>query len=232
MLESPNPQGLADLQALADPTRRRLYEYVLGRAEPVSRDDAAAALGIGRPLAAHHLDRLATAGLLAAEFHRRSGRTGPGAGRPAKFYRPSGREVRASLPERRYEFAADLLAGAMEGGDDPSTALADAAWRRGEELGAEARRRGASRGAGRGAGGQREALASVLRDAGYAPFERNGELRMLNCPFHELAQRHREVTCGMNLAMLQGLMAGAGLPPENARLDVQPGMCCVAIRER
>ena len=227
MLESPNPQGLADLQALADPTRRRLYEYVLGRAEPVSRDDAAAALGIGRPLAAHHLDRLAAAGLLAAEFHRRSGRTGPGAGRPAKFYRPSGRDVRASLPERRYEFAADMLAGALESGDDPSAALAEAAWRRGEELGAEARRRDR----GEGPGGRQEALTSVLRDAGYAPFERNGELRMLNCPFHELAQRHRGVTCGMNLAMLQGLMAGAGLPPENARLDVQPGMCCVAVRE-
>jgi predicted ArsR family transcriptional regulator len=226
MLENPNPRGLADLQVLADPMRRRLYEYVLGRAEPASRDDAAAALGIGRPLAAHHLDRLVAAGLLATEFHRRSGRTGPGAGRPAKFYRPSGREVRANLPERRYEFAADLLAGALEGDDDPSVALADAARRRGEELGAEARRRDS----GEGLEGRQAALKSVLRDAGYAPFERDGELRMLNCPFHELAQRHRNVTCGMNLAMLQGLMAGAGLPPEHARLDVQPGMCCVAIR--
>jgi predicted ArsR family transcriptional regulator len=52
---------------------------------------------------------------------------------------------------------------------------------------------------------------------------------MLNCPFHELAQRHRTVTCGMNLALLRGLMAGAGLPEQDARLDQQPGMCCVAI---
>jgi predicted ArsR family transcriptional regulator len=226
MLESPNPHGLADLQALADPMRRRLYEYVLGRAEPVSRDDAATALGIGRPLAAHHLDRLVAAGLLDTEFHRRSGRTGPGAGRPAKFYRSSGREVRASLPERRYEVAADLMASAMEADRDASDALERAAWQRGEELGQEARRRLESE----GAGDVRASLASVLGDAGYAPFERDGELRMLNCPFHELAQRHRAVTCGMNLAMLQGLMAGAGLPPEDARLDVQPGMCCVAIR--
>jgi predicted ArsR family transcriptional regulator len=224
MLNSPNPQGFADLQALADPMRRRLYEYVLGRAEPVGRDDAAAALGIGRSLAAHHLDRLVGAGLLSTEYRRRSGRTGPGAGRPAKFYRPSGREVRASLPERRYEVAAELLAGAMEEGGDPSAAVTDAAWRRGQELGAEARHRHEG-----GAASMRDALESVLRDAGYAPFERDGELRMLNCPFHELAQRHRSLTCGMNLAMLQGLMAGAGLPPENARLDVHPGMCCVAI---
>lgn len=223
MLHSPNERGLSDLQALADPMRRRLYEYVLGRADPVSRDDAAAALGIGRPLAAHHLDRLVTAGLLATEYRRRSGRTGPGAGRPAKFYRPSGREVRASLPERRYEVAADLLAEAFDSGEDPATAVTLAARRHGEEIGAEARRRS-------GGGDIHDALLSVLRDAGYAPFEREGELRMLNCPFHELAQRHRGVTCGMNLALLQGLMAGAGLPPDDARLDVQPGMCCVAIQ--
>jgi predicted ArsR family transcriptional regulator len=132
--------------------------------------------------------------------------------------------VRANLPERRYEVAADLLAEAFASDADPSTAVAEAARRHGQELGEEARRRSAE-------GGIRAGLVSVLRDAGYAPFEREGELRMLNCPFHELAQRHRAVTCGMNLALLQGLMAGAGLPAEAARLDVQPGMCCVAIRE-
>jgi hypothetical protein len=33
----------------------------------------------------------------------------------------------------------------------------------------------------------------------------------------------------MNLAMLRGLMHGAGLPEDDARLDPQPGACCVAI---
>jgi predicted ArsR family transcriptional regulator len=93
------------------------------------------------------------------------------------------------------------------------------------QLGAEARRRST----GRSRASRREALVEVLRDAGYAPFVRDGELRMLNCPFHELAQRHRDVTCGMNLALLRGLMSGAGLPEAEARLDSQPGMCCVAI---
>lgn len=212
---------------LADPVRRRLYQLVLDRPEAMSRDEAATAAGIGRPLAAHHLDRLVTAGLLAAEYRRRTGRSGPGAGRPAKFYRPSGRELRASLPERRYEVAADLFASALEAGAgaEPAVALESAARNRGQELGDEARRRSPSRSRAR----RRAALADVLRDAGYAPFERDGELRMLNCPFHELAQRHRVVTCGMNLALLRGIMAGAGLPEEDARLDQQPGLCCVAI---
>jgi predicted ArsR family transcriptional regulator len=170
------------------------------------------------------------AGLLTTEYRRRSGRSGPGAGRPAKFYRSAGRELRASLPERRYEVAADLFATALdaEAGADPAEALAHAARERGMQLGAEARRRAS----GRGHASRREALVGVLRDAGYAPFERDGELRMLNCPFHELAQRHRQVTCGMNLELLRGLMAGAGLPEGEARLDSQPGLCCVAIGQR
>jgi predicted ArsR family transcriptional regulator len=227
MLDAATSRSLQDLEVLADPVRRRLYQLVLERPEAVSRDEAASATGIGRPLAAHHLDRLVAAGLLTAEFHRRSGRSGPGAGRPAKFYRPSGRELRASLPERRYEVAADLFATALDAGSgtEPGEALERAARVRGQELGAEARRRSPSRSGAR----RRAALADVLRDAGYAPFERDGELRMLNCPFHELAQRHRVVTCGMNLALLRGLMSGAGLPEEDARLDQQPGLCCVAI---
>jgi predicted ArsR family transcriptional regulator len=229
VLDDSTPRALEDLEILADPVRRRLYQLVLRRPDPMSRDEAASAAGIGRPLAAHHLDRLVAAGLLTAEYRRRSGRTGPGAGRPAKHYRPAGRELRASLPERRYEVAADLFATALDAGPGVAAgdALEQAARGRGLELGAEARRRSPSR----GRAGRREALVTVLRDAGYAPFERDGELRMLNCPFHELAQRHRDVTCGMNLALLRGLMTGAGLPEEDARLDQQPGMCCVAITE-
>jgi len=104
MLNDRTAEGIESLAALADPIRRRLYLHVAGEAEPVSRDQAATAVGIGRPLAAHHLDRLVEAGLLTAEYRRTSGRTGPGAGRPAKLYRRAvDREFRASLPQRRYE---------------------------------------------------------------------------------------------------------------------------------
>lgn len=221
VLEKTTEQTLDDLAVLAEPLRRRLYLYVSRRPEPVSRDDAAAAVGISRSLAAFHLDRLVDAGLLTSEFRRLSGRTGPGAGRPSKLYRLSDHELRAVVPERRYEVAAELFAAALdtpEDGDQLRRAAADY----GTVLGAEARRRSHDEGA-------VDALASVLRDAGYAPFERRGELRLLNCPFHELAQRHRQLTCGMNLALLQGLLDGAALPVSAARLDSQPGLCCVAI---
>ncbi len=95
---------------LAEPTRRRLYDLVVASREPVGRDDAVTALGISRELAAFHLDRLVEVGLLQTEFRRRSGRTGPGAGRPAKFYRRADRDLEVSLPPRHYERAADLMA--------------------------------------------------------------------------------------------------------------------------
>ena len=69
----------------------------------------------------------------------------------------------------------------------------------------------------------------MLHDAGYVPFRRDGEIRLLNCPFHEIAQHYRQLTCGMNLALLQGLLAGAGASELSARLEPTPGLCCVAI---
>ena len=99
------------LAALTEPVRRRLYEFVVAQAEPVDRDGAAAGAGVGRPLAAFHLDRLAEAGLLDVTYRRRSGRTGPGAGRPAKFYaRARHGELSVSVPPRHYELAATILA--------------------------------------------------------------------------------------------------------------------------
>src|SRR5436190_24048350 len=106
--------------ALAEPTRRALYDLVGASREPVGRDDAATALGISRELAAFHLDRLVAVGLLQPEFRRRSGRTGPGAGRPAKLYRRADGEVDVSLPARRYDRAADLMATAIDRLPGPS----------------------------------------------------------------------------------------------------------------
>src|SRR5260370_35179252 len=109
-----NSPGVAALRSLDDGGRGRLYEFVSGQAEPVGRDEAAAAAGIGRPLAAYHLDRLVELGLLTASYQRPRGRGGPGAGRPAKMYARSGREFAVTVPPREYELAARLLAQAVE----------------------------------------------------------------------------------------------------------------------
>jgi predicted ArsR family transcriptional regulator len=228
-MDEANTAALADLAPLADPTRRRLCLYVIGQPSPVSREDAAAATGVTRALAAHHLDRLVEAGLLATEYRRLNGRSGPGAGRPSKLYRRTDREVSASVPSRHYDLAGELFAKSLSSspaGTPGEEAAAEAGADYGRRLGQEVLRRAGSRSSARK---RRAELEGVLREAGYAPFTRDGELRLLNCPFHELAQRHRGLTCGMNLALVRGILAGAGLPEGAARLDFQPGLCCVAI---
>ena len=209
---------LASLSSLDDPVRRRLYEVVRERAEPVGRDEAAAAAGVGRALAVYHLDKLVEAGLLTASYQRPPGRSGPGAGRPAKLYLRSDREFAVTVPPREYELAARLLVQAVE--EDPSgrsrAVLLEAARRLGAELA--------------GAAGAAGDLEGALAGHGYEPRRgEDGVIRLRNCPFHQLAEQHRDVVCGMNLGLIEGIVAGLGADGLRPVLDPRPGHCCVAI---
>jgi predicted ArsR family transcriptional regulator len=232
----PGGPDLASLSSLDDPLRRRLYEVVTSRTGPVSRDEAASEAGIGRALAVYHLDKLVESGLLTASYQRPPGRRGPGAGRPAKVYARSDREFAVTVPPREYELAARLLVQAVEA--DPSarsrSVLAEAARRLGTELGSAFRPSPAGRDAGEqdAAGpeaGERD-VKGVLTQQGYEPCGgADGVIRLRNCPFHQLTEQHREVVCGMNLALVEGLVDGLGAGGLRPVLDPQPGHCCVAI---
>jgi predicted ArsR family transcriptional regulator len=223
-------QQLAGLGGLGDPIRRALYRYVAERGVPVSRDDAAQAAGISRPLAAYHLDKLVDDGLLEARYQRRGGRRGPGAGRPAKHYVRADRQIELSLPTRDYAALAELLAGAVEA--DRSGAAKAALSRAAASLGAELGTEAASH---PGADGDPDqvlaALRQVLAARGYEPYEdADGSIRLRNCPFDRIAAHHRDLVCGANHAMLQGLTDHLdGDPPVRAVLDPQPGRCCVTL---
>src|SRR6188474_2167485 len=106
-------QRIAAIAALDQPLRRDLYRLLASTPAWTTRDEAAAALGIPRSVAAFHLDKLADAGVVAVRFERVGGRTGPGAGRPSKLYRPTQEEVAASVPDRHYDLAGSLLASAV-----------------------------------------------------------------------------------------------------------------------
>ncbi|HKF77929.1 MAG TPA: helix-turn-helix domain-containing protein, partial [Candidatus Dormibacteraeota bacterium] len=67
-------QDIELLALLEDPVRRSLYRHVAGQPDYVSREEAAAAVGVARALAAHHLDRLAEEGLLETTYRRPAGR--------------------------------------------------------------------------------------------------------------------------------------------------------------
>ena len=215
---------LAAIGLLQEPVRRRLYEWVINQHSPVGRDAAAQAVGINRSLAAFHLDRLTEAGLLKAGYRRLSGRTGPGAGRPARVYERGERAIEVSLPSRHYERAADLFAMALEGmgGEEPPDALKRVAERMGEGLAANAEVTSQASG--------RDRLLEALRESGYEPtVEADGSIRLRNCPFDALVDEHRPLVCGTNLALAEGLVHGAGATSFEPVLAQQPGYCCVAF---
>jgi predicted ArsR family transcriptional regulator len=217
----PDPATALDrLSALAEPARRRLYAFVSDAGTSVDRDQAAAGAAVSRPLAAFHLDRLVDAGLLEAEYRRRSGRSGPGAGRPAKFYRrPVERDITVSFPPRRYDLAARILAEGIEQDAAAPPQVLDAARREGERL------------AGAGApGGDRPSLLALLVGQGYEPVaEADGSVTLRNCPFHALVGEHRDLTCGMNHALLRGVLDAAGDARLTPVADAAPGRCCVRL---
>lgn len=223
---------IAAIAALDQPLRRDVYRYVTRAGTWLTRDEVASELSLARSVAAFHLDKLAEAGLVEVRFERTTGRRGPGAGRPSKLYRISDDEVGVSLPERHYDLAGSLLAGAVaeatRSGRPVADCLREAADVAGEQLGSEARE-AAGRTKTRAA--RRDAIVDVLRVHGYEPeVRRGGEIAMTNCPFHRLAEEQRDLVCGMNLDFLQGLVKGIGDDEKvAARLEPTPGYCCVRI---
>jgi predicted ArsR family transcriptional regulator len=214
---------LAAAAALDEPTRRQLYDHVVRQAAPVGRDEVAAALGIPRATVAFHLDKLVAGHLLEVTFQRRTGRSGPGAGRPAKLYQRSAHQLTVSIPERHYELAGQLLAAALEDAeerDEPArTALNRRAREYGQELGTAIRAHDQGP----------HALQHALETQGFEPRTEDGEILLGNCPFHSLATAHTDLVCGMNLDLLDGLLSGLGEQAVRARLRPTPGQCCVRL---
>jgi predicted ArsR family transcriptional regulator len=228
-VEQSREAQISAVAALDEPTRRRLYDYVVRQPEPVSRDDAAAVLELPRTTAAFHLDRLVEEGLLDVIYQRRTGRTGPGAGRPAKLYKRSHQHVAVSLPQRRYELAGRLLSSALEHaertGDSPRAILDQRAYQLGKELAETARSTAGDR-------DNRGTAMRILEEYGFEPRIENDEITLANCPFHTLAQEYTEIVCGMNLRLLDGLLDGLAPSGLTAHLHPTPPNCCVRLSPR
>ena len=211
---------VSGIAALDHPVSQAAYQLVVDRGW-VSRDAAAAALDVSRSVVAFHLDKLVDAGLLDARYERIGGRTGPGAGRPSKLYGRSGREINVSLPPRRYDLAGSLLADAVVRADAEKLpvkqAVADVARETGRRAGDEVPSGSRSR----------DRVIEVLRQHGYEPQKRGRDIALLNCPFHVLAEQHRDLVCGMNLELLTGVLEGVTGAKLTARLAPEPGYCCV-----
>ena len=217
MYRLPWVDRIAAVASLADTKRLQLFELVAASPRPVGRDEVAESVGLARSTVSFHLDRLVQDGLLAVEFHKAPGKTGPGSGRPAKMYRRAAGEVGATVPDRNYDLAGELMAAAIEASEAGSgpvgEALRAAAFRKGCEL-AEA------------AG----SMGDFLAQAGYRPQDDgDGGYLLPNCPFHRLSNQHASVVCDMNGAFLRGAAAGCGEPGDLVASVDLPGHCCARI---
>lgn len=223
---------VSGIASLGEPVRRALYRYVVAQASPVSREQAAEGIGVVRHVAKFHLDKLVDDGLLEVEFRRPPGRSGPGAGRPTKFYRRSSRQVEVSLPDRRYDLAGRLLAQAVTDAARERVPVADAlrqaARDAGQALGREARARTGPRPS---RATLTVASCELLDELGYEPRPEADSVSLTNCPFHALADDYTELVCKMNRDLVAGVLDGLGHRGLDACLEPAQGMCCVRLRK-
>ena len=219
------------MAALDDDLRRRMYLFVRSSGRPVTRDEVAEVTGVSRKLAAFHLDKLVERELLIASYARPAGRSGRGAGRSAKYYAPSAREFEVSIPERRYDVMGEILLRSIEQqqpGEPAEHAAQRVAREMGNDLAVEIRdRRKLSR-----PGPERtmHAAAEVLETCGYEPYAGDGTIRLRSCPFHALAERNRDIVCGLNRELIDGLIRGMGNETVDVVLAPAPAECCVELR--
>jgi predicted ArsR family transcriptional regulator len=211
------PDRWTAVAALADSSRRALYEYVRRAGHPVGRDEAGNAIGISRGLAAFHLDKLVEAGLLRA-WHEAPASRPRGPGRAPKVYEPASAGVAVGIPERRYELIAEILADAVATEPaDAARAASRLAHQRGREVGARLPETGHD-------------VTGALAELGFEPEpEPDGTIVLHNCPFHVLAVRRTELVCGLNHAFVTGILDGLGETRVQARTVPRPGSCCVRI---
>jgi predicted ArsR family transcriptional regulator len=216
---------VASVAALSEPVRRSLYRYVVAQDRPVSREDAAAGVGVPHHVAKFHLDRLASDGLLDVEYRRPPGRSGPGAGRPTKLYRRGARDISVSLPERRYDLAGQVMAEALttaarDGLPVPDTIRA-AARAAGQHL--------ADTAGPAPAAPPQQMVTDLLARYGYEPRVTDDGVVLTNCPFHHLARAYTDLVCGMNVDLIEGVLGRLCPGRLRARLDPGPNRCCVTI---
>jgi predicted ArsR family transcriptional regulator len=217
--------------ALGEDQRYRLYRFARRERRPVTREDAADAVGISRKLAAFHLDKLVEAGLLRALFLPREGSR---VGRRPKAYKPVDDSFEVSIPARRHGLLADILVQAVlteTMHDSARVAAHEAAHVRGSRAGADVRRR--DRPGRLGAERALSVASTVLTSHGFEPARTEAAcVRLRNCPFHPLASEAPELVCGLNHAFISGLIDGLQAGSVEVLLAPAAGECCVELRAK
>jgi predicted ArsR family transcriptional regulator len=223
------------LTAFADPDLREALSLARGRSSDLTADDAAAALGVHRNVARARLDRLAAAGLLEVTFERRTGRTGPGAGRPAKVYRVAPETAAVEFPPRRFTSLVGRLLDEL-----PEAGRAQTLRRVGEDFGRELAEAARLKPAATVRAGL-ERVCAAVRSLGFQASlqEIRGDTAVIatpTCPLRPLVAEHpeaAEIDRGMWAGLVErGLkgMSAASVACETANCLDGHARCEVVVR--
>jgi predicted ArsR family transcriptional regulator len=217
-------QELGDLTgSLGDATRRGIYIAVRESSDPVTAGHISEMFGIHANVARHHLDRLATDGYLAVTRKRPAGRTGPGAGRPAKFYTSTEKEIEVHYPSRRMDLLTTLLLDVIEelSPDRAGQVAREIGFRHGQALAEEIGLPSDDH-----FPAAVRAVAMAMTGMGFEMQADVDQSRLLtsHCPFGQTAINHPEVVCSLDQGLIAGLMASVDItwepvvfPHSNAR---------------
>lgn len=202
----------AELGALAsslgDATRRGIYISVRESSEPVTASQIASIFDLHTNVARHHLDKLVADGYLRVTHRRRPGKRGPGAGRPAKHYEPTHKEVSVQFPARRYDLLSELLLRVVARLDtEQAREIA-------EEVGVEFGRELAAEiglPEDEGFGGAVQAVARAMMGVGFEASADVDDHMMVTryCPFGETATDHPDIVCRLDQGIVRGLLEAA-----------------------
>ena len=191
--------------SLGDATRRGIYISVREAPEAVTAAQISELFEIHTNVARHHLDKLVADGYLQVTHRRRSGKQGPGAGRPAKHYEPTAKEVQVQFPARRFDLLAELLVRVVQrvAPDDAARIAEEVGYEYGREIAAEI---GLPRDAGFEVAVQ--AVARAMMGVGFdiEPGTDTQTLVTHFCPFGQTALDHPDIVCKLDQGIVKGLL--------------------------
>lgn len=223
--------------AIGDAGLRAALLFVRGMPAPVTANEAAAALHVHRNVARSRLERLLNAGLVETRFARRSGRRGPGAGRPAKLYAPAPEPRALEFPPRRLEsIVGRLLEEIAPAGREAALVRVGEDYGRELAKGAELQRSGDAR---RGL----ERVCAALRSRGFpAVLDRveadHALISTTDCPLRPLVREHSEAAAidrGMWAGLVERCVRGTKAVEVECRIDgccAGDGRCSVELHLR
>lgn len=192
----PREPSLVEAEALADPTRHRLFRILRAADAPMTVAELTDAVGVHHTAVRQHLARLRSAGLIAEERSAASGR-----GRPPMRYRAAGPEVVRS--EEAYRRLALLLARAVRTGESPREVGRD----EGREAAAVAV---AHRPPAEGPADPVEVVFVQAERLGFRPVRDGDDVELRNCPFRDVAAIDPATVCALHLGMAEGVVEAVG----------------------